>query len=174
MKNKISIKYDMSSNYFRCYNEAQGVMVDKKKILKKLEGKIYGYLERFFSYFLFTTLLFIVALVLKMQAFYILFYILYGLLCFYAFIFACGYLTEAKKKHVGELVFDKDGIVDIGDNGIQVQMKWEHILGVVIQKYTVTILTDDMIFFFINNSCKEQVKDAIDKYHKDLLVIDRG
>ena len=46
------------------------------------------------------------------------------------------------------------------------------ILGVVVKKNTVTILTDTGIYFFFFFEEKEAILKAIRKYHKNILIIE--
>ena len=84
-----------------------------------------------------------------------------------------GYFVENRKKHVGNLEIDADGIRDLSDSGMVVGFSWNNIKGIVIKKHTINIITDNSIYFFIDITYKERLLIAIERYNKDLPIIDK-
>lgn len=82
-------------------------------------------------------------------------------------------INNFRKKHnfKNSIVIDKNGITDKSYHGIKMIFKWEKIIGVVISKYTVTILTDTPVYFYFNISKKDDVISAIEKYgYKEKMI----
>ena len=137
-----TIKYDMSNNYFKCYNESQGIMVNKKQVLKKKNGKVFGYLEHGLIFLLYTVLLSILSKLLWFmdnenvfsEIFSILVTLLFVFIGIYYMSFVIAYLFENKKTHRGKLVLDDEGITDITEEKVKVGLPWGNILGVVTTK----------------------------------------
>lgn len=74
------------------------------------------------------------------------------------------YNFRKKRNFKNSIVIDKNGITDESYHGIKMIFEWEKIIGVVISKYTVTILTDTPVYFYFNISKKDDVISAIEKY----------
>lgn len=176
-----TIKYDMSNNYFKCYNESQGIMVNKKQVLKKKNGKVFGYLEHGLIFLLYTVLLSILSKLLWFmdnenvfsEIFSILVTLLFVFIGIYYMSFVIAYLFENKKTHRGKLVLDDEGITDITEEKVKVGLPWGNILGVVTTKNTLTIITDKPVYFFVGNNEKEKLIKAISKYKEDVLIIEK-
>jgi len=177
----MKIKYDMTDNYFKCYNEAQGIIISKKKLLSGKIKKNYSYLTRGLFYLGVVLLFVLLIMILKyfsFDAYFISFIsicisIQVILLILYFVIFIVSYNKEKNKKHVGSLIIDDKGITDLSFNGIDVCVSHDKVEGVVISKNTVTIIVDGPIFFFVNNEVKKDIVNGLKKYNKDLIVIDR-
>ena len=60
MNKSLKIKYDLSNNYFKYFNEANGVSIKKKLLLKK-DLKLETATKIFFKYFI---ILFIISIIL--------------------------------------------------------------------------------------------------------------
>ena len=176
-----TIKYDMSNNYFKCYNESQGIMVNKKRVLKKKNRKVFGYLEHGLLLLLYTVLISILSKVLWFMdsenllsaVLSILVTLLFVFVGIYYISFLIAYLFENKKTHRGKLVLDEDGITDITEEKITVGLPWENILAVVTTKNSLTIITDKPVYFFVGNNEKEKLIKAISKYKEDVLIIEK-
>lgn len=176
-----TVKYDMSKNYFKCYNETQGVMVKKKQILKQENKKVFGYLEHGLILLIYVVLISISSKVVwfmdKASIFSkvltIVEAIAFLLITIYYISFIFCYLYESKKIHKGKLIIDEDGITDISESKVKVGLPWENILGVVTTKNALTIVTDKPVYFFVGNNEKEKLIKAILKYKEDILIIEK-
>ena len=94
--------------------------------------------------------------------------LIYLISIIYLIITFCNVISiyNFRKKHnfKNSIVIDKNGITDESYHGIKMIFKWEKIIGIVISKYTVTILTDTPVYFYFNISKKDDVISAIEKY----------
>ena len=178
----MKIKYDMTDNYFKCYNESQGIMMAKDEILKNPKSKLYTYIEKG----VINLLLIVLVLILSRILYYfdnsngitkildIICLISTCLLVLYFFIFFTGYLVEKRRKHVGNLEVDATGIKDLSDNGMIIGFSWDNIKAVVIKKHTVNIITDSSIYLFMNVRYKDRLLNAIERYNPTLPIIDKS
>jgi len=175
------IKYDMTDNYFNCYNESQGIIVNKDDIIRNPKFKLHNYIEKG----IINVLLIFVILIVSNLIFYIigeniitkilniLSFIMLILMVLYFLMFYIGYSVEKRRKHIGALEVDADGIKDYSDDGMVIGFSWDNIKAVVIKKHTINILTDGTIYFFIDVKYKDRLLLAIERYNKDLLIIDK-
>ena len=177
----MQIQYDLTKGYFNYYNESQGIMIYRNKLLKNNNIKIHSFLMYLVKNVVFLLLPFAFDICFYLidpenlfsKLLNILLCILIFLLIFYFFLFYIGYLKEKKKARNGILLFGEKGITD-NINEKNVHIKWKNIKALVIHKYTLTFLTDKNIYFMINVENKEKVLKAIDKYNKQLKIIDRS
>lgn len=175
------VKYDMSKNYFKCYNESQGMMINKKQVLKKKNKKVFGYLEQGLLFLLYTIIISILSKLLwfldaenvfsDILSVFVALLLVWIAIYYVAFLIA--YIHEKKKSHKGELIIDEDGITDISEEKVKVGLPWEKIQGVVATKTTVTIITNSPVYFFVGNDEKEKLLKAIQKYQENLLIIEK-
>jgi len=175
------IKYDMNNNYFKCYNESQGIITKRNEIIKNPKIKLQGYLERGLVY----SILICFLLIFTAVSSYIItgFFdvkrliemtcILFGFMAFYFAMFFVSYSVENKKTHSGELEVDVEGIKDYSDTGMVIGFSWKNIKAIVIKKHTISILTDSPIYIFMDIEYKDRLLLAIERYNKDLLIIDK-
>lgn len=178
----MKIKYDMTKNYFKYYNESQGIMISKNEILKNPKSKLYSYTEKGIINLLLVILTGILSKILYYlgnngivtKVLNIIVIIALLLLLLYFTVFYIGYFIENRKKHVGNLEIDADGIRDLSDNGMVVGFSWNNIKAIIIRKHTINIITDNSIYFFIDVTYKERLLIAIERYNKDLLIIDKS
>ena len=177
----MKIKYDMTKNYFKYYNESQGILLSKDEILKKPKSRLYSYTERGIINLL---LIFLFAIISRILYYFninnvitkvlnIMLILASIFLVLYFVIFYIGYFVENRKKHIGNLEIDADGIRDLSDSGMVVGFSWNNIKGIVIKKHTINIITDNSIYFFIDITYKERLLIAIERYNKDLPIIDK-
>lgn len=175
------IKYDMNSNYFKCYNESQGIITKREEIIKNPKIKLQGYLERGIIYLIlvcfviaFTAISsYIITESLDVRRLIEMTCVLLGFMAFYFAMFFVSYSVENKKIHSGELEVDAEGIKDFSDSGMIIGFGWNNIKAVVIRKHTISILTDSPIYIFMDIEYKDRLLLAIERYNKDLLIIDK-
>lgn len=178
----MKIKYDMSKNYFKYYNESQGIMLSKNDILKNPKSNIYSYTTKGIVNLLLVVLICIISRILyyfdntniitKLLNLVVVLSLI--LISLYFIVFYIGYFVENKKKHIGNLEIDAIGIKDLSDNGMIVGFTWDNIKAIVIRKNTINIITDSSIYFFIDITYKERLLKAIERYNKELLIIDKS
>lgn len=177
----MKIKYDMNKNYFRCYNESQGVMMAKNEILKNPKAKIYNYVEKGIINILLVVIIYILSKILLffdntnmiVKMLNIIVIIALCLIILYFLVFFIGYFVEKSKNHIGNLEVDATGIKDLSDSGMIVGFTWDNIKALVIKKHTINIITDSSIYLFIDITYKERLLKAIERYNPDLTIIDK-
>lgn len=177
----MKIKYDMTKNYFKYYNESQGIMMVKDEILKKPKSRLYSYTERGIINLLLILLFAIISRILYYfdnnnvltKVLNVMLIIAFIFLVLYFVIFYISYFVENRKKHIGNLEIDANGIRDLSDSGMVIGFSWNNIKGIVIKKHTINIITDNSIYFFIDITYKERLLIAIERYNKDLPIIDK-
>lgn len=175
------IKYDMDENYFKCYNESQGIIVNKNEIIKNPKFKLYNYVEKGLINILLIIIILICSKVLEYmlgpniftRILELISNVSLGLMILYFVLFYFGYSIEKGRKHEGYLEVDSEGIKDFSSDGMVVGFSWENIKAVVIKKHTINILTDNSIYFFIDITYKERLLIAIERYQPNLLIIDK-
>jgi hypothetical protein len=176
----MKIKYNIDNNYFKCYDESQGVMLIKGEILKKPSIKVYNYIEKGIINLFFIIIMFITSLFFKVfnmsmpfKIFLVLAIISFILLICYFMIFYIGYLVEKNKVHIGNLEVDATGIKDLSDSGTIIGFSWNNIKAVVIKKHSICIIADSPISLFIDIEHEERFLNAINRYNPDLPIIDK-
>jgi len=175
----VKIKYNLEYNYFSFYNEAQGIVMNKKAILKGLkEIKSYtkignDYLKKLGILFL----LFVFVTFLPIPSFFktivnLLFCLFIGVMVSYYAIFYLSYLEDRKRCHRGELQFSKTGIIDVTDDGVKIGLPWHLIEFAVMTNQLICFVTKTNVLYFIDVSKKEEIKEAIVKYQEELKIFD--
>lgn len=174
----MNIEYNLNENYFKCYNEAQGVILNRKKIIKNPKKRITTYLGNAGLLCLEIIIIFIICLVVDRTGYltklaYCMLYFAIFAVFIYLISFYYSYFLEKKKNHSGTLKFSSDGITDEALDGTIVTMKWDKIQALVIKKHTLTFITDSQIFFFVNISLKKEILAALKKYNNKLLIVEK-
>ncbi len=176
----MKIKYDMTENYSKYYNEAQGCFQYKTKLKDNKNFKVRTYTSGFNLKFLpIICLLVVMEIMLSLLGadFYKNLYIgvtIY-VLVFYIVVmltyFSTLKLLKGSKK--GEIIIDKEGITD-SSNGVVIQLKYEAIDMVVVTKNTITVIPKKQtVIIFAPNDKKDKIISAIQKNSK-VLVIDKS
>ena len=49
--------------------------------------------------------------------------------------------------------------------------KWNKIVGVIVGKHSVVILTDTPIYFFFSKRDSKKIIKTIERYHKNTMII---
>lgn len=176
------VKYNMNEDYFKYYDEAQDVYSKKESIKEGKKVKIRRYSD-YFKMWIGMYLVFFFIIILGIITFevpntiaepIILLASLLGGIC--VFIFASYYLVYLNNKkvdHSGELIFDDGGITDFTLDDISLFFPWS-LIDVVIVSRNVIVFTlhDKKTFFFVPRALYDNVKKALKKYKKDLLLTD--
>lgn len=176
----MKIKYDMSKNYLKCYNEALGVATHKKKMMKNHHSKTHTYTYYGGVYLLMVILIIVINYVSYITVGYgwmnhIMSY--FGLLILltiiiYFILFGIRYYYSRCRLEKGTFVFDEEGIKNNSYLGIEMLFRWNKIKYIVVKKHSITILTDTPVFFFMNIETKDELIKGIQKYKKDIEVIE--
>lgn len=177
----MKIKYDMSNNYWNCHNEAQAIVMMRKKLQKNpnrkirnlfYSGGVYGIGIVIVSlcYLLFRAIK-IEEIFLTVLSDFIIFLVIF-LILYFVLIILTYVINHKKSSHKGTLEIDEKGLKDISDNGKETFVSWENIKLVGIKKYTITFVTNTKIVVFVNIENKKDILKALQTYQSNLLVID--
>lgn len=151
----MEIKSNLKNNYFKIYNEARGVMINRSLVLKRKSTKCLGYLEM-------VMLLFILFAIMTVAVYFgvnrWLFYVLLIVDLFIVLIPVLRTIWNYKWKKANNfkntILIDKDGITDKSFKGIKITIGWDKVRGIVVKKYSLTIITKTSIYFYFD--AKEQ------------------
>ncbi len=179
----MEIKYDMSKNYWNCHNEAQAIVMMRRKLIKNPKRKILSLLVSSIFYVVATLLLLLATFILSkigidelfirivfdLSIFLGIFLILYFLVIFITYI-----INDKKYSHEGILLINEEGLKDTSNNGITTFIPWDKISFVALKKYTVTFVTTTKLVVFVPIENKKTILEAIKKYQKSLLIIDQA
>lgn len=181
-KGKRTIHYDMSNNYIACYNEAYGVAINRKKLIKHPTAATYSYTYYGFIYLWLTIILHLVTYITYRILGYTPFIcflsnivsIFYFCIALYFLIYIIRVCCSKCRKRKGSFEVDKRGIIDSTFDGIKILFEWKKIKMVIIKKYTITILTDTPIFFFVNKEIEPILIPALKAYNKEIIIIKKN
>lgn len=162
-------------NYFKTYNEAKGVVLSKKKILKSKSPKCLNYLTRNIIVIL---LIIVLAVLIPFTTNICLISLIYILILLEVITISLAitnyvtlYLYRKKRNFKSIITLNKEGLTDTSFQGIKMIFSWDKIKGIVIKKYSITILTDTSCFFYLDIRNKKDIEKALDKYaSKDLII----
>lgn len=168
----MEIKEEIKEKNFRCYDEAMGVAINKKSVLKKRKANTLSYSGTFaflsISYFLLSIFL----------SHFNGYFCEVGsqLLTFAAILFLCMIIIRVihyfkRKKCEVVTIINKDGITDTSFYGMKLLINWEKIEAVVIKKHSITILTNTPIILYFDKSLEEKIIKCVKKYKKDIVII---
>jgi len=173
----MEIKYDLTKNYFKYFNESQGIFI-KRNTLKDNQ-KILGYLEFFTKNILISIVVFIInVLVLfnKNNFFYTIFeficFMLFFLSTFCIINFLCIYMNSRKNIHKGIIKIDEFGITDYSEDGVNIGFSWDNITKIVVSKNTITIIQSSNfpIIIFVNIEHIKELEKELKKYNKNIKI----
>lgn len=177
----MKIKYNMSDNYFKYYDEANGVISKKKKILKNKKVKITPYLKNVFilMFICFIVSIILLGIVNKLDLVYskniLLGYIVF-LVIYFIFIiisYNISYRSKFNSKS-GILEITKKGLIDRSDNGTTLDFSYDNLELIVITKNLIVFCLPNPLMIFIPNKKKKDIVNNISKYSKVLIVDKSG
>ena len=173
----MEIKYDLTKNYFKYFNESQGIFMERNNL--KNDKYIFNYLEKN----ILNIVLAIIIYLINISLFYKnnnLVYTLIDFLCFMLAVlsifciinFYCIYLKSKKKLHKGTLIIDDYGITDYSDDA-KIGFSYEKIDKIVVGKNTITILTNSVlpIIIFIDRNKENKLLKEVQKYKENIEII---
>ena len=171
----MKIKSNLLNNFFTIYGDAKGI-ARNKKIIAKTKGIIY------INYYLELFIRFIALMVIG----YYFFYSKNQLISLFAFVFLVVtislyivkilsifivYEQKYKNDFISSVTIDERGIIDESFYGIKMLFKWNKIVGVIVGKHSVVILTDTPIYFFFSKRDSKKIIKTIERYHKNTMII---
>lgn len=170
----MEIKTNMKKSYLRNYNEAKGIAVNKKRVLKHKTNKVPTYLT---SVLITITLLSICTTLFSIidssnifKLFFLISLIIYISYSILRTIWSVNF--KKKQEFLNTIIIDENGITDSSFYNIKININWNKITAIVIKKYTITFITDTHLYFFFDISKKEEILKLVKKYSKENLVID--
>ncbi len=179
----MKIKYDMSKNYWNAHNEAQAIVMMRKKLLRNKNARIgnifrsgvfYGIGTLIVSIFYFVCKkIGVDEIFLNVISDLLLFLILF-LALYFIIIFTTYFINYKSSTHKGILKIEEKGLTDKNENGKVTPMPWENILLVGIGKYTITFVTNTKKVIFVNMEHKKDILKALQTYQSELLIIDQS
>ena len=171
----MEIKSNMKKTYLRNYNEAKGIVVNKKRVLKHKTNKVPTYLT---SALITITLLSICTILFSLidssNIFKTIFLVLLITYISYSIIRTIGSILLKKNQIdlINTITIDENGITDKSFFKIKINLSWDKIKAVVVKKYTVTFITDTQLYFFFDIKDKEEILKQVKKYSKETLIIE--
>lgn len=171
----MEIKSNMKKTYLRNYNEAKGIAVNKKRVLKHQTNKVPTYLS---SALITITLLSIGTIIFSIidtsNIFKTIFLVLLITYTSYSIIRTISSVLLKKNQIdlINTIIIDEEGITDKSFFKIKINVSWDKIPAVVVKKHTVTFITDTQLFFFFDIKNKEEILKLVKKYSKNTKVIE--
>ena len=172
----MKISCNLSKKYFECFDEAKGVALHKRKILKSKSASCLSYMQEVFLIFLVIEFIcFLLSFIGESRACLFVYFLLTVDIIFFLFriirVFV-GILLRKKQDFKGSIIIDENGITNTSYYKIKMVFSWPKIKAIVIKKYTVTILTDTPCYFYFDIAKKKKILEAVNKYHKNTLILE--
>ena len=166
---KFNSKID--KKFFACFNEASGVAMAKRKILRTRNCSCNTYLENVILIFLVLLLLGCSGISFHCLAYFWVVLVLAVIHLFVScfFILRMAYYNNRLEKY--QTVIDKKGITNDAYYDIKMLFSWELIQAIVIKDHSITILTKTPCYFFFDIKYKEEIIKLLQKYEKEELLI---
>ena len=179
LKRRITIKYNLSNNFTRCYNEAYGIASHRNKYLKNPRSKIHSYTYYGFIYLWLAIVYNLLTCLLYKLIGYntficflcCLMHIINFIVVLYFIYYLLRLMISKQRKIKGSFILDKKGLIDSTFKGIKILFEWSKIKVVIVGKHSITILTDTPIYFFVNRDLESTLIPALKTYKKNLLII---
>lgn len=170
----MEIKTNMKKSYLRNYNEAKGIAVNKKRVLKHKTNKVPTYLSSvLITIILLLTCTILFSLIDSSNIFKNIFLTILITYTSYSILRTIWSVNFKKKQnYLNTIVIDENGITDSSFYNIKININWNKITAIVIKKYTITFITDTHLYFFFDISKKEEILEQVKKYSKENLVIE--
>lgn len=169
---KMEIKSDLKSNYFKIYSEARGVALNKRRVLQKKNAKCLSY---------FTIILWLwialgvlsVAVGFGVYKWLVYVFIVIDFLAILSPIIRTigNYKWKKANNFLNTVIIDEKGITDKSYKGITITIPWNKIKGVVVKKYSLTILSDVAIYFYFSSESQDVVLKECLKYIDKCKII---
>lgn len=175
----MKFKYDFNDNYYNLFNEAQGIVTFRSE-MEKDPYKVDTFTGKCFDIFKVIALVFIVSVIFNLinsewfisEFLFLLFAILAAFLFGLIIVFVISYLQQKNVDHSGEVKFDKNGIFDSSNSGVRVGIDWSLIDLVVVKDKVIVLLSKSNFYFNFDEELIDDVLKAVNKYHKDVRIID--
>ncbi len=170
----MKISFDKKKNYFKCFDEARGVAMNKNYILRTKKLNSFSYTD--YMYFIFCILLFVSIIIICIKnpdtkILGILFIVL-DIIFLILTIISTYYMYFCRKKSPSlEVIIDKEGITNFSYYNIKMVFSWDKIKAVVVKKNSITVLTDTPLYLYFDKSKESKVLKEIKKYKPEVTII---
>lgn len=161
-----------SKNFFKIYNEMQGVGFKASKLCRKRDAKVHHYTTYILFYFIVTVVLSLLT-ILFLQEYKLLFMIVQILLFFLIFmilamtlLFLTGYYFTSKRLG-GEVNINIEGVEDKEKDGLLFFAPWNLIDFVYFGEYGIYFFVRRKIVIYGDSSYNEEAK----KYLKEKEIV---
>ncbi len=172
------IKYnEQNKSSFKVFNDSMGIALNRNNIIRSKKAKYMDYallamLELFVAT-IFLVLMIILNTVFpcKLSVFLayfaitLLFFIILSIL--YPLIFTTCFIL----KDENELEINEKGITFYLDDDQYVTLGWTHIKALVIGKYSMNFITDNLYYFYLDKKYKKELLNVLKEYNDSLLII---
>ena len=169
----MEIKSNMKKSYLRNYNEAKGIAVNKKRVLKHQTNKVPTYLTSALIIIILLTLCTILFTIIDLsnifKTFFLISLITYTSYSILRTIWSVNF--KKKQEYLNTIIIDENGITDSSFYNIKININWNKIPAVVIKKYTITFLTDTNLYFFFDIKNKNEILKLVIKYSPKTIII---
>ena len=175
---EVKIKTDLSNNFFDIYNEARGIAMNRKRILKKKKNIPLHYINFIFYSFI---IIFVLSLIMLLQHYsllfvrYALFIIILDLLFYFYGLFRIyiNYWCKRKNNFISTVLINKKGITDLSSfKNIEILFKWDRVDAVVVGDLSVVILFKRGIYLYFDIRDKKKIIDGIKRFKRSILIIE--
>lgn len=174
----MKLEYDLTDNYTKYYNEAQGVFLVKDKLKKNVNKKVKvnGYLQTMIMWGVIIILVQSLTEVLnvynpsntisifRFAMAFVMFLVLFAIA-----VFIVGLKQNAGSKK-GTLEITEKGIVDTSEEGVQVLIPYDKLEFIVFSENLMVGVTSIQVLLFIQKDIAGEVVAEIKKY-ADVPVI---
>lgn len=177
----MKIKYDLNSKYTKYYNEANGMYIKKKKLLKNPNKKARGYIQQMIlqSFILIIAFIALELVLEQLDLKFISDYlsnlltyivILYYIMVVFFLLTISNYKIGSKK---GILEINKEGIVDKSESGIEIKFPYKEIDLIVITNNIIVFFSQTPLMIFVNNDKIDEDKliSEIKKYSDVPIIV---
>ena len=175
----MKFKYDFNDNYYNLFNEAQGIVTFRSE-MEKDPYKVDTFTGKCLDVFKIVAIVFVVTVIFNLinsewfisEFVSLLFAVLAAFLVGLIIVFIISYLQQKNVDHSGEVKFDKTGIFDYSNSGVRIGIDWSLIDLVVVKDKIIVLLSKSNFYFNFGEDLIDDVLKAINKYHKDVKIID--
>ena len=159
----MEIENKVGKNFFKCFNEARGVALAKRRLFKNKKSKTFTYLDNVLMILILLLLISILFLLIPSLHIFAYILVLIVLLSILSNVIYLLYVYFIRKnKHMGKTIIDDNGITNDSFQNIKMIFSWDKIKMMIVKKYSITILTDTSCYFFFD----------ISYYDKENLIVE--
>lgn len=168
----MEIKSNLKNNYLKIYNEARGVVINRSLVLKRKNARCLGYFQMVALLFcLFVVMTIAVYFGVNRWVFYFLLVVDFLILLIPIIRTIWNYRWKKANNFENTILIDKDGITDKSFKGIKITIGWDKIRGIVVKKYSLTIITKTSIYFYFDAKEQDKILKECLKYIKSFEII---